>query len=301
MNLSETNQAAADEILDLLEHKPIAFLGSGVSRDYFMSWSELLKDVANRMGEPIDKSLGNVEQAQALYDVNSEVYTAALVDIFGKDPSDCSNALLNLVKCPFKSYITTNYDWSIQRAHRLTDQPRPKTYAYSDLLETRCHIKSIHHIHGTVNERAPLDSKFVLHRDSYREAYYDEKVLSIFMASALFHNPILFVGFSLSADEPLNDILDLALRHIGESGEDIENYTKKRAILLPKSSTDEEITRFNKLGLRVIEFEPEAAFSGFNSIWRHIALESQGYNEPESPIISDSLDGLTQREWMKPQ
>lgn len=200
MALSDTNQTAASEILSLLEHKPIAFLGSGISRDYYKSWSGLLEDLATRLSQPLDESLGDVDQAQALYDANSEAYTAALVDIFGKEPPDCSGALLNIVKCRFKSYITTNYDWSIQRAFRLTDQTPPTTFAYPDLLETRCHISSISHIHGTVNKRAPLKSQFVLHRDSYVEAYYRSKILSIYMASALFHNPVLFVGFSLSGE-----------------------------------------------------------------------------------------------------
>ena len=93
----------------------------------------------------------------------------------------------------------------------------------------------------------------------------------------------------------------MALRHIGESGQDIEHYTQRRAILLPKVEDDGDLTRFTKLGLRVIEFDPEESFTGLSSIWRHVALESQGYNAPQPPTISDPLDGLTQPNWMKPQ
>lgn len=296
--LSPQNQQAAEEILALLEKRPVGFLGAGISNREYNDWGTLIQKLAQRLGQKVDESLdGEIFQAQALYDYDPTGYHSALVEIFGEMPFDCEPALRDIVQCNFKSFLTTNYDWCIQRAFYLTRQPEPDTYSYSDLLETRCHSSSVHHIHGTVNKRNLKSSEFVLHKDSYIEAYSNSREISKFMESVLFHHPMLFVGYSLSTLEPLNGVIDLTLKHLEKAGRSLKEFSEERAILLPGVIDEKEMERFAKLGLRIIRYDPGDNFIEFPKLWRHIELTGRSTINPDGPNVVDTQEDRELPTW----
>src|SRR5215212_7090199 len=182
----------------------IAFIGAGVSRwvDY-PSWNDLLKQLAQAATGTGDLPLTNdapwnAEMIRGMFTPPSK-YFDTLRTIFA--PKTTSHEVLaRLVTMPFRHFITTNYDDSLEQAHAAIPGTKPPvTIEWNDEARVRDFItntstldRAFFHIHGW--HEAP--EAIVLSERDYAARYVNSvsaqrKLFAIFAT-----HRIVFFGFS---------------------------------------------------------------------------------------------------------
>jgi hypothetical protein len=286
--LSDINSKAAERILELLKSEPIAFIGAGLSKPYYKDWPGLIQQLCEIMGSVVTDGIDPIDQAQELRIADEKAYKEALISIFGKYPAGCSDALTRLVTCGFKSYVTTNYDWSIELAFHNNRRPIPRRLSHPKLQETFCEVESIHHLHGTIDAEKPEQSEIILDKQSYTNAYSKSSELCNYIISLFYRQNILFTGYSIDKSEPINGILEVVDRRIRElhyaSHKPIPK--KQRACLFSAPVDSKEHDRLRRLGIDIIEYEPLCErHSGLSQLWEFIAKN----HTPAPPEIAPPI------------
>jgi hypothetical protein len=158
-----------------------------------------------------------------------------------------------LVRTPFKSFITTNFDSCIERAAELQNITLSEIQVFPDLNSTNLELKKLYHIHGKINLDDLVNSSrsLVLTSDDFTNAYGESSSLPVFIRSIFGAHNILFIGFGLE-ERTMSDLLELSRRQKeftrGFGEKSIRNSSIKFAILPielnkmdHKKRTDEEI------------------------------------------------------------
>ena len=288
---SELNRAAKDRILQLLKKDPIAFIGAGLSKPHYRDWPGLIEQLSGFMGKNVTDGLHPIKQAQELRDADEGNYQKALIHIFGTYPPDCPLALQKLVSCGFKSYVTTNYDCSIELAFNKNNRPIPRRISYPKLSEGFLECESIHHIHGTIDPKRPETSQLILDEDSYREAYKDDS-LKNYIFSLFSRQNILFTGYSLDDSEPIIGIIELVEKQI----KDFTYHSKKPQdqkswVCLSSVPVDPtKIKNLSKIGIDVIGYDPiDESHSGLTNLWTEISKQHTPVPPESIPPIFNPL------------
>ena len=301
--LSDINSKAAERILELLKADPIAFIGAGLSKPYYKDWPELIEQLSELMQLQCTPDIDPIIQAQELRIADEKKYIQALISIFGKYPPNCSDSLFRLVKCGFKSYVTTNFDWSIELALQQDCRPPSEVLSYPNLPSTiYCESGAIHHIHGTIDASAPEESVLILDADSYNDAYGGNSALGNYLFDVFFRHNLLFVGYSLAPSEPINGILDLVARRVDEYEIRLKKkFIKNNWCCLCATPIDERnIERIKRLGIEIIEYDPVCqSFSGLSQIWKHVSDMHRPIPPLEPPSIFNPNDGLKKPDFLK--
>jgi len=283
--LSEINSIAAEKILELLKADPIAFIGAGLSKPHYKDWPGLVQQLSSMLNTAVTADKEPIEQAQELRNADEDAYRKALIAIFNGYPPSCSDALTKLVTCGFKSYVTTNYDLSIELAFHNNRRPMPRRLSHLTLQETCCEFESIHHLHGTIDPENPEQSEIILDKQSYINAYSSSSKLSDYIMSLFYRQNILFTGYSIDKSEPINGILEIVDRRIRELQYASQKLIskKQRFCLLPAPVEDKEYDRLRRLGIDIIEYEPLCpAHSGLSHLWSYVA---ENHTPPPPEIV----------------
>lgn len=176
------------------------FLGSGFSRESgYISWAELLKKYANKIGLKIKKEEDNLISL-AQYYVNSKQDSDELkkyvCQVFADDTKKTikENHLL-LSSLPLSSYWTTNYDTLIEQALTYRDLKFNKIVEDKDLRKnTNSNPIWLYKMHGDVNNFRSI----VITKQDY-ENYYDAyEMLLAKLKSEICTKTFLFLGYSIS-------------------------------------------------------------------------------------------------------
>lgn len=261
-------------------HNCCAFIGAGLSRPSgYPLWPELMKiiksEVENFNNDPIDdQSLNFYDRAELYKTILSEnKFIEVILNIFDphNDKQPCNEIHHDLISLPFASYITTNYDCTLENAARYDDVDIQ--YSYYPLLPSsklREMKKQIFHIHGILDYDRLDETKgsIIITRSDIEEAYKKDSSIEKLLDTIFQELTILFIGFNTS-DPFINEIFRKSIQQynikneiaIKRSGEPLKcirhfafienNYYVKRKeynSFNPFESPEEEIVKSNESG-----------------------------------------------------
>ncbi len=193
----------------------VAFIGAGVSISCgYPSWRELMEELLEGFSgsESYRAYLSNCldsgnfqELAEFIKQEDPEHYKSLLQRRFDLRPEGLSSLCRNLAATPFNSYVTTNYDLTLEQALTETGDVHAQELAnssidwldYSRTLDIIRESEShVYHAHGKWSQDLSLDSSLVLSESDYRQLkripHYQEYLRHIFSNHA-----VLFIGFGM--------------------------------------------------------------------------------------------------------
>lgn len=216
------------------------FIGSGLSVGY-PSWPDLVNalclacrvDVEVARHSPVDDFLEAAESAK----VNDEAaYYRCLGEHFGRAVESIPTIYQVLLSLPFASYLTINFDRLLAtEARKAGDDGGLSLYAYPSLDRKNVGGRSIHHLHGFIEQGGtPVDGQIVLAKSEFDEAYRATSNLMNFLVPTLENDPIVFVGCRLQ--EPgMETVFEICKEH---------QLTRKQLVAASGASPSEPPPRF---------------------------------------------------------
>ena len=200
---------------EILEDNAAVFVGAGLSMSSgFVSWKELLRDIALELNLDIDKENDLIAIAQ--YHVNASRNRGELnqriIDKFTKETRQ-SEAHKILARLPISIYWTTNYDTLIEDSLR-TNNKKVDTKISQSNLTTNISKRDavVYKMHGDISR----SDEAVITRDDY-ETYNDKRQLfTTILQGDLISKTFMFLGFSFE-DPNLNYILSRIRNLLGEN------------------------------------------------------------------------------------
>jgi hypothetical protein len=185
----------------------VAFVGSGLSIDHYPSWSNLIGELCEACGLPDEAIDARKTQdpdvlthlADVAHDHDREAYHRTLDEIFGRGVTGTRAAYSLLMRLPFASYVTVNFDpllgyEGMKPEHDIRGvRTLPSLHAHE--LATRC----VFYVHGYIRDgRRSADHPLVLRQSEFKRAYDVAKSpLHGFLQQLLISYPVLFIGVSL--------------------------------------------------------------------------------------------------------
>jgi hypothetical protein len=224
---------------DLNSGHAAIFAGAGMSRDAgYVTWPELLRDIANEVGLQVDREHDLISLAQ--YHVNEKRGKAGIIrrilEEFSHHAQTTENHKL-LAQLPVTTYWTTNYDkvieTSLNEALKIVDVKYSK-----DQLQW---IKPkrdavVYKMHGDVDH--PSDA--ILTKHQYEAYYKTHEGFITLLGSDLISKTFLFIGFSFT-DPNLNYVLSRLNIHFGEPSRDHYFFVKRYS---RDKDDDDELYRY---------------------------------------------------------
>ena len=200
---------------EILEDNAAVFVGAGLSMSSgFVSWKELLRDIALELNLDIDKENDLIAIAQ--YHVNASRNRGELnqriIDKFTKETRQ-SEAHKILARLPISIYWTTNYDTLIEDSLR-TNNKKVDTKISQSNLTTNISKRDavVYKMHGDISR----SDEAVITKDDY-ETYNDKRQLfTTILQGDLISKTFMFLGFSFE-DPNLNYILSRIRNLLGEN------------------------------------------------------------------------------------
>jgi len=208
-------------------HKPLALVGSGVSvPSGYPSWPGLLKALAKRLEErdgvppKLARELDKIEDAPWQAQVYEQLLgpselTAYIKQCFASQGS-LSEPHLAIASLPFRHYLTTNYDPSIEEALQRNNRRAKvldwtKGHAVSQFLLELARPQAalrVVYLHG----RHDWPNRIVLTEASYVERYIKsqdarQRLIALFMT-----HPVVFIGFSMNDPDLANLMREVTAR-----------------------------------------------------------------------------------------
>lgn len=221
------------------DRPPIALVGAGVSVPMgYPSWSGLIKMLHQRLGRPslaLQAKKASGQRATNWYSAlksfdkdplwQAEAYEQALPEgdlaafiqeTFGERPLQDAHRLLG--QLPFRHYLTTNFDPSIELSLKEAGRYGDDDFTWCQQAEVTKFLLSLHtgggprvaHLHGKYDN---ADSLVLTERD-YVDRYIKSddarrKLLAIFLTY-----PVVFIGFSMD-DPDLSQIMREVAARLG--------------------------------------------------------------------------------------
>lgn len=242
--------------------QPIALVGAGASLDSgYPDWPALLR----QFDEEIDSRPPKWrETLRTIRDPlwQAEEYREALTpsrfeDLIARTfgPREVKEPHLTIAKLPFRHFLTTNYDPSIEEALKRRGVQRPRwfcwdeTRALTDFLRNLSSTDgepSVAYIHGRYHRPADI----VLTETSYVRRYVQSEDARRKLLAVFFTRPIVFIGFSM--DDP--DLAQLMREVATRLGEGASHF----AVMGFRTDEDREAIRRRmngKYGLKVIFYQ----------------------------------------------
>jgi hypothetical protein len=191
---------------DITGQSCCAFIGAGLSIPAgYKSWIDMIDElgkIAKSQPGYLDKieELNYWEKADKYREILGEnQYQGIIFPLICPDGKEVYRRIHEvLMLLPFQSFITTNYDFCLERAAQFIGK-HPITRYFPELNPSHLHSKDVFHIHGIPflnNEKNPLGTIIFSERD-YRFAYEEDHHLTSFLIQLFQFNSIVFMGFSL--------------------------------------------------------------------------------------------------------
>lgn len=228
-----------DFVKDLAENNVAIFAGAGMSKSAgFVSWPELLKDIADELGLNVDKEHDLISLAQ--YHVNENRGKARInkkiLEEFAEDAEVTENHRI-LARLPITTYWTTNYDNLIESAIKEANKVIDVKHQIRQLANTRPKRDVVlYKMHGDVQH--PADA--ILTKEQYEAYYKTHEHFVTALSGDLISKTFLFIGFSFT-DPNLDYVLSRLNIQFGENIRQHYCFIKK----VSKSSADEDINKYN--------------------------------------------------------
>lgn len=195
-----------------------AFIGAGLSLPAeYPLWIPLLdqiKEVIKTKGGVFEESSNEkpYDRAERYQEILGErEFLKIIVDIFNphKDKQPFNQVHLDLIELPFVSYITTNYDCSLENAAKRYNLPIKKS-CYPTLPTSKIRERRIYHIHGILDFENPdtlerMKTTLIITRKDAEEAYKTDTSIHDLLKVIYKELVFLFIGFDLK-DEYIRDI-----------------------------------------------------------------------------------------------
>ena len=213
-----------DKLRKLIESKrAIAFIGAGVSvRAGYPGWSALLQELAEESGKSkvpwTNDSLWDAEEVRQAF-ARPENFRRAVGKVFAPIGAITDEAVLSIVKMPFRHFITTNYDDVIERAYKQVHGKKLKQIDWDDEPAVRDFITTMNHdrtpasclhIHGSYDRPETI----VLTDSDYSARYVDSMAAHRKLFAIFATQRVVFFGFSMT-DPAFDELLRVARRTLG--------------------------------------------------------------------------------------
>ena len=209
MNLTsdQQKQRIVDDLLrDLAEDNLAIFAGAGLSAPAgYVSWSELLRPIADELELDIDKETDLVSLAQ--YHCNSNLANRGklnqlLINELADEAKNTKNHEI-LARLPISTYWTTNYDKLIENSLTLAGKIPDTKYRNKQLSFTkRGRDAVVYKMHGDIEH----PDEAILTKDDYEAYHVTMQPFINALSGDLVSKTFLFLGFSFT-DPNLDYIL----------------------------------------------------------------------------------------------
>jgi hypothetical protein len=176
------------------------------------------------------------------------------------DPFKKYNAvkLRPLVRLPFTSIVTTNYDFSLHDAWAATYQKAPHSFESDEASLKAAVFDSEFHI-ARIHGRVDLPASIIIEVDDYKKLSTSQGYID-FLSQVFLHRTCLFIGFSF-IDPAIRGVLQIVRMKFGA-------YPRNHYALLPSGAEKlrDELARVN------IETSFYDSANGHNALWKGIEL-----------------------------
>ncbi len=217
---SQIDRDIYDRILiPVLKEQPTTvFVGAGLSKHAgYPLLSELINSLHTHAQKHIGKELildGDWKQKaeRCKSELGNDNFNQILIDIFNPDNVKLgfTSVHAHLVKIPFKSFITTNYDACIELAFRDYGFVKQPLY-YPNLNASELSNNSIQHIHGYIDPENPHNTvgSIILTSGDFEQAYRDKPgSVKRFLIDLFSDQNVIFLGFNMGDKTLTDDILE---------------------------------------------------------------------------------------------
>ncbi|GEK60115.1 hypothetical protein CHL76_15670 [Marinococcus halophilus] len=179
--------------------KAAIFGGAGLSVGTgAVSWKELLREAAHKIGLDVDQEDDLVAVAQYIYNQsNSRTNITKLIKNHININGEITDNHKTLASLPIETYWTTNYDEYIEESLRQAAKIYDSKKSVQDLsIEVQDCEATVYKMHGDINRA----NEAVLIKDDYE--IYDKKneLFTLALKNDLISKTFLFIGFSF--DDP---------------------------------------------------------------------------------------------------
>ncbi|MCU1091974.1 SIR2 family protein [Stenotrophomonas maltophilia] len=240
---------------------PVLFAGAGVSTHGGMpTWNSLLRKMAEPLKAANPDIHAVIERAISKSQLTAAAaYLKACPDVTDGDKARHLRAALDttlgrpeelvpLIKLPFRSALTTNFDRLLHDAYAIAHRSAPHDYRYGDqslanaIWSDQFHVTRIHGAMESYESVVLSDDDFRILMQS--STYFD------LLSNNFTQRNVLFVGFSF---------YDPAIRHVMT---ELEKRFKTAApgqhmALVPSGISSEFLTRASALNIEVVTYSDE--------------------------------------------
>jgi hypothetical protein len=235
--ISEVESFIKDFVKDLDNRSAAIFAGAGMSKLLgFVSWPELLEDIAEEIGLRVDKEHDLISLAQ--YHVNHKGSNNALakkiLQEFSEQAEETETHKI-LARLPISTFWTTNYDSVIERSLENAQKVVDVKHSVKQLAQTLPKRDVVvYKMHGDVT--VPVDA--IISKEQYESYFRTHEAFVTALSADLISKTFLFVGFSFTDPN-----LDYVLSRLKISSPTRDHYcfVKKESKL---SSDDDEIFQY---------------------------------------------------------
>lgn len=238
----------------------VAIVGSGLSRDKFGSWADLINNLCSECRVMIDRSRagGLSELADECKNKNLSVYEQYLRSHFGRDDGHVKKEYVQLAKLELDRYITLNFEGSLEEALKIESRSSLVSHTYPNLYFLENPLSKLIYVHG----RVPADDKekleIVLTKTEFDHAYKKDGSCNSYnlMSNIFVQKHCFFVGCGLD-EEPLQNMLRESIRVIVPRARSTTAVSRHFA-LRPNPGIDKiekEINEFKQYGIHVIWYD----------------------------------------------
>jgi hypothetical protein len=215
----------------------------------YPSWSELIADLCKACGRAADAETARYTKdpntlatlADIAHDNDSDAYYRVLDTVFGHRVTSTRAAYDLLMRLPFASYVTTNFDPLLEYESRKPDRNIGGIRALPSLNVAEVSRRCVFYIHGYIGEgRSAADHDLVRRQSEFSSGYSDQSTLFSFLHQLLIFHPVLFIGIGL--DEPqLKRVFEICRQLRREIETQYRAIAPQRYILRPMEFSSKEI------------------------------------------------------------
>lgn len=233
---ADKNRLIRELTKELKEENLAVFIGSGLSAPAgFVSWTELLRPVAEELKLDVDKEINDLVSLAQYYinenNGNRGRLNQMLIDEFCREAEITENHKV-LARLPINTYWTTNYDKLIESSLLEIKKVPDVKYEKKQLLFTRPRRDAIvYKMHGDVDH--PSDA--VLIKDDYEKYHMDRQPFMDALRGDLISKTFIFLGFSFT-DPNLDYILSRV--RVSYNQDQRQHYCILRAVFKEEGEND---------------------------------------------------------------
>ncbi len=286
---TEDNREALDELACALSTRAaLALVGSGSSRRLgYPLWPELLHRLHDRVGQArpdaarelaaiertIQDDLWRAERYRALL---GEEFAAAISTTFAPASPPHLAFHEQLVRLPFAHVLTTNYDLSLESAHRAAFGEEPLVADWRKKEQARGFVRSLarrdlprHYVylHGRV-----VDPEQIVLTDSSYVSEYVRGDMAPFMSAIFALNTLVAVGFSLRDPDLMSLLREIRVR----LGQGPEPHFALLPIEEPEDSPHVRTFFRQKYDVEPVFYRATPDHAGLDELVGRLASESAG-------------------------